>query len=92
MTVDRRAADALYRISFAAFAYAAFAELNPNTPLIPNWHIDCICHHLDEMERFLKSEGEPKIAPSNMSNRLVINLPPRSLKSFWFLSPGSRGV
>jgi predicted phage terminase large subunit-like protein len=82
MTVNRRAADALYRISFGAFAYAAYAELNPNTPLIPNWHIDCICHYLQEMEDLLKPEGEPKTVSSNISNRLVINLPPRSLKSF----------
>lgn len=82
MTADRRAADALYRISFGAFAYAAWVNLNPNAPLIPNWHIDCICHHLQEMEGLLKSEGEPKTTPSNILNRLVINLPPRSLKSF----------
>jgi hypothetical protein len=88
MTVDRRATDALYRISFGAFAYAAYAELNPNAPLIPNWHIDCICHHLQEMENLLKSEREPKIAPPNISNRLVINLPPRSLKSFLVLRLG----
>jgi hypothetical protein len=53
MTVDRRAADALYRVSYGAFAYAAYAELNPNAPLIPNWHIDCICHHLQAMGRII---------------------------------------
>ena len=44
MKFDRRTADALYRVSFGAFAYAAYAALYPNSPLVPNWHIKCICH------------------------------------------------
>ena len=71
MTEDRRTADALYRISFGAFAYAAYAELNPNAPLIPNWHINSICYHLERMQ-----------TSPDSSKRLVINLSPRSLKSF----------
>jgi predicted phage terminase large subunit-like protein len=82
MIIDRRAADALYRVSFGAFAYAAYAELNPNAPLIPNWHIDCICHHLQAMGRLLEGERPPEADRQNISNRLVINLPPRSLKSY----------
>jgi len=34
MKFDRRTADALYRVSFGAFAYAAYAELHPNKPLV----------------------------------------------------------
>ena len=34
------------------------------------------------MQTFLKSENEPNGAPPIISKRLVINLPPRSLKSF----------
>src|SRR6516162_11743347 len=46
MKFDRRTADALYRVSFGAFAYAPYAVLYPNRPLVPNWHIKCICHRL----------------------------------------------
>jgi hypothetical protein len=52
MKFDRRAADALYWVSFGAFAYAAYTALYPNRPLVPNWHIRCICHHLQEMSRW----------------------------------------
>jgi hypothetical protein len=69
-------------MSFGAFAYAAYAEVNPNAPLIPNWHIDCICHHLQEMAHLLESERPTEIEQQNISNRFVINLPPRSLKSY----------
>jgi hypothetical protein len=41
MKFDRRTADAFYRVSFGAFAYAAYAVLHPNKPLVPNWHIKC---------------------------------------------------
>src|SRR6516162_5666819 len=70
MKFDRRIADALYRVSFGAFAYAAYEVLHPNKPLVPNWHIDCICHHLAAMEA------------EHLPTRLVVNLPPRSLKSY----------
>src|SRR6516162_2370125 len=70
MKFDRRIADALYRVSFGAFAYAAYEVLHPNKPLVPNWHIDCICHHLAAMEA------------EHLPARLIVNLPPRSLKSY----------
>jgi hypothetical protein len=70
MSVDRKTADALYRVNFGAFAYAAYEVVHPHEPLCPNWHIDCICHYLAAME----GERLPK--------RLVMNLPPRSLKSY----------
>ena len=82
MKFDRRTADALYRVSFGAFAYAAYAVLHPNKPLVPNWHIRCICHHLQEMSRQLETNGAVKIETRAVSKHLVINLPPRSLKSF----------
>ena len=82
MKFDRRTADALYRVSFGAFAYAAYAELYANRPLVPNWHIRCICHHLEEMSRQLQRVDSPPIETRAVSKHLVINLPPRSLKSF----------
>jgi hypothetical protein len=82
MKFDRRAADAVYRMSFGAFAYAAYAALYPNRPLVPNWHIKCICHHLQKMGRQLETARSVTLETRAVSNDLVINLPPRSLKSF----------
>ena len=70
MAADRDVANALYRTSFRAFVYAAYAALHPGSPLVPNWHIVAVCY---EIERMVMAEG---------SNRLIVNLPPRSLKSF----------
>ena len=70
MKFDRRIADALYRVNFGAFAYAAYEVVHPHEPLCPNWHIDCICHHLAAMEA------------GRLPARLIVNLPPRSLKSY----------
>jgi predicted phage terminase large subunit-like protein len=70
MIVDRKAADALYRVNFGAFAYAAYEVVHPHEPLCPNWHIDCICHHLAAMEA------------GRLPTRIIVNLPPRSLKSY----------
>ena len=68
--LDRRLADVIYRNSFGAFCCAAFEILNPGVPLDQNWHIDFICHSIE------------KLAVDPKGGRLVINLPPRSLKSF----------
>jgi predicted phage terminase large subunit-like protein len=70
MKIDRDLADALYRTHFGAFTYRAFEALNPGQRLIPNWHIDAICYHVQQMVT-----GEAR-------KRLVLNLPPRTLKSF----------
>jgi hypothetical protein len=88
MNVGRKAADALYRNNFGAFTYAAFTALNPGMRLVPNWHIDAVCHHVQEM------------VLGRARNRLVLNSPPRTLKSFktsvslpaWILgrNPGAR--
>src|SRR5689334_9204886 len=68
--LDRRVADAVYRKSFGAFVYAAFKVVNPGTKLDPNWHIDCVCCHVELMVMGRKPR------------RLVLNQPPRTLKSF----------
>src|SRR6266849_6032183 len=69
MKVERQLADVLFRNSFGAFFYRAFEILNPEKRLIPNWHIEAVCHAVEQM---VKGES---------GNRLVINLPPRTLKS-----------
>lgn len=61
--------DALYRTRFDAFAQRAFAEIEPATKYDHSWHIQCIAEHLEAVFR-----GEMP--------RLIINLPPRSLKSY----------
>ena len=68
--LGRKAADTLYRNHFGAFVYAAFEVVNPGLKLRPNWHIDCVCHHLQLM------------VTGRNARRLVLNQPPRSLKSF----------
>jgi predicted phage terminase large subunit-like protein len=70
MKIDRDLADAIYRTDFGAFTYRAFEALNPGQRLTPNWHIDCICFLIQQMV-----SGEAR-------RRLVLNLPPRTLKSF----------
>lgn len=59
---------ALYRQHFPAFLRFAYNELHPGQPLVDSWHIDVVADHL---ERVAKGE----------ITRLIINLPPRSLKS-----------
>src|SRR5438067_623659 len=56
------------RNDFYAFVERSFHELNPHTRFHPNWHLEVIASELEACRR-----GETK--------RLIINLPPRSLKS-----------
>ncbi len=58
----------LLRSSFTGFIEKAFASCNPGAPFLPNWHINLIAEYLDAVEK-----GE--------ITRLIINMPPRSLKS-----------
>lgn len=52
----------------SSFIAQSFAELNPGTPYLPNWHIDLIADRLMQVyDRKIK--------------RLIINIPPRNLKS-----------
>ena len=59
---------ALLRLDFNPFIEKGFYELNPTTPFLRNWHIEVIAAELEACRR-----GETK--------RLIINVPPRSLKS-----------
>ena len=59
---------ALMRIDFHGFLERSFYELNPATEFKDNWHIDVIAFELEQVRL-----GNTK--------RLIINVPPRSLKS-----------
>lgn len=68
--MDRRAA----RGSFAEFVKMAWHVLEPDTPLIWNWHMDAICFHLQALV-------EGRFLELGLPNRLLINVPPGSSKS-----------
>jgi predicted phage terminase large subunit-like protein len=63
-----RQLEALLRQNLLAFADKAFATLTAGGLFRPNWHLELICDHLECVRR-----GEIR--------RLIINMPPRSLKS-----------
>ena len=60
--------DALLRNDFALFAARCFHELNPQTELAMNWHLEVIAAKLAAVR-----QGKIR--------RLIIDLPPRHLKS-----------
>lgn len=60
--------NAILRQDFCAFIERSFYELNPNTNYLHNWHIEAIAEALE------------KCRTGNLQ-RLIINVPPRSLKS-----------
>ena len=65
---DQRILDALYRRQLSAFTARCFAEVNGGQAFDQNWHIDALTWHLTQV-----ANGSIK--------RLLITLPPRSLKS-----------
>ena len=56
------------RVEFFAFFVKCFQSLNPGKELSPNWHIDAVIYQLMRCQK-------------GQNNRLIINLPPRHLKS-----------
>ena len=68
MQVDHRLYQALLRNDFRAFTEKVFATLNPGEKFVWSWYFDAVAWQLERVRR-----GEIK--------RLIINLPPRSLKS-----------
>ena len=56
------------RNDFYAFMHRAFLELNPRSSFLHNWHNELISSKLEACRR-------------RENNRLIINVPPRSLKS-----------
>jgi predicted phage terminase large subunit-like protein len=71
MTEEHKLLNALCRESFSAFAARAFREVNPGIKLEWSWHIDLLCEHLQAL--YDGTLGK---------QRLCINVPPRTLKSF----------
>ena len=65
---ERQALGAVLRTDFASFLRKVFHTLVPGERFIPEWYIDAIAHRLEQVRR-----GEIR--------RLIINMPPRSLKS-----------
>src|SRR5438045_2510660 len=59
---------ALLRTDLRAFIWKSFETISPGTPYLRNWHIDAILYQLNRVRA-----GEVR--------RLLINQPPRSLKS-----------
>ncbi len=68
MVDDGRLLQALLRNEFRAFLEKVFNTLTPGQRYLPSWHIDAIAWRLERVRR-----GEIR--------RLIINMPPRSLKS-----------
>ena len=58
----------ILRNDFAMFVQRSFRELNPETAYLHNWHIEVIAEALEQCR-------------TGKLPRLIINLPPRSLKS-----------
>ncbi|XSG81085.1 MAG: phage terminase large subunit [Methyloligella sp. ZOD6] len=65
---ERAALNAILRTEFESFLLRSLSTLNPGMPYLPNWHIRAIAYQLERIRR-----GE--------INRLIINMPPRHLKS-----------
>ena len=68
MVSEERKFQALLRADFRVFLHKAFTTLSPGQTFVPSWHIDAIAYQLERVRR-----GEVR--------RLIVNLPPRSLKS-----------
>src|SRR6202007_2226290 len=68
MSADARLLQALLRHDFRAFGEKVFYALTPGQQFIRSWHLAAIAYQLERVRR-----GEIK--------RLIINMPPRSLKS-----------
>lgn len=59
---------ALLRLDLSSFIVRSFQEVSPQIPYLHNWHIDLVASKLQDV-----ATGKIK--------RLIINLPPRNLKS-----------
>lgn len=60
--------------SFAEFVKAAWHVLEPETPLVWNWHMQVVCDHLQAIV-------EGRFLDLGLPNRLLINVPPGTSKS-----------
>jgi predicted phage terminase large subunit-like protein len=60
--------DAVLRNDFMSFLRRCLATLNPGAPFLPNWHLDAMAYQLEQVR-------------AGKGTRLIINCPPRYLKS-----------
>ncbi len=60
--------DAMLRVNFDLFVQRVLATLEPGTEFEPNWHIALLAHELEQIR-------------AGATRRLMINLPPRSMKT-----------
>ena len=67
-TINKQELQAFLRRDFTLFIERSFSELNPQTEYLHNWHLEVIADALEQCRA-----GKLK--------RLIINVPPRSLKS-----------
>jgi predicted phage terminase large subunit-like protein len=68
MDLTQKELKAILRLDFCALIERCFYQLNPQTQFLRNWHIELIAAKLEACRR-----GDIR--------RLIINVPPRSLKS-----------
>jgi predicted phage terminase large subunit-like protein len=68
MNYTKNLFNAIVRRDFNSFINKVFNTVSPSTKYEPNWHIELIADYLEAVQK-----GEIK--------RLIINMPPRSLKS-----------
>jgi predicted phage terminase large subunit-like protein len=68
MASEARRFRALLRTNMNAFVHKVFSTLAPGQTFAPNWHLEAAAYQLERLRR-----GEV--------TRLIINMPPRSLKS-----------
>jgi hypothetical protein len=65
---QRKVLHAILRTDFLSFLRKVFHTLCPGQTFVPGWHLMALAYHLERVRR-----GEIR--------RLIINAPPRSLKS-----------
>src|ERR1700730_2366331 len=68
MRITSQEFEPFLRRDFVAFIDKGFHELNPGTQYVPNWHIEVIGEALEQ-------------CVAGKLRRLILNVPPRSLKS-----------
>lgn len=66
--MDRKILNAILRTDFKSFVIKVFNEVSGGSVYLDNWHIDVICNELVDMH-------------TGRNNRLIINIPPRYMKS-----------
>ena len=68
LALDTTFLDALLRNNLASFIAKCFSTVLPGQPYYPSWHIDALAWHLEQVR-------------IGRIRRLIITMPPRSLKS-----------